>query len=75
MLNGVQHPLLWEPYKKETPPSGGVWLYAGYRMGCCCFATQKRRDGGLSKEYQLRNMRSSYTMEAVQNKRFGRSIV
>jgi hypothetical protein len=56
---------------KKKPLKRGVWLYAGYRKGCCCFATQKKRDGGFSKEYQLQNWRRPYTMEVVQNKELG----
>jgi hypothetical protein len=33
---------------KKKPLKGGVWLYAGYRKGCCCFAYQKRGTAGLT---------------------------
>jgi hypothetical protein len=66
---GYSIPCCGSRIKKKPLQGGGVWLYAGYRKGCCCFATQKRRDGGLNREYQLRNMRSSYAMEAVQKMR------
>ena len=68
MLNGVQHPLLWKPYKKETPLKEGSGFMPATGRDVVVLPPKKGGTAGLASNINYETREVQISMEAVRNR-------